>query len=70
MYCFDLTQMAVILDFTHNTMTKVRSGHTPMSDMLGKKYMILLLFCQKYYQFIVLLCTNGGYLGLYSQFTV
>ena len=33
-YCFDLDQMAAILDFTLNAITKVRSGHTPMSDML------------------------------------
>ena len=33
--CFDLAQMAAILKFTHNTMADVRSGHTPMSDMLG-----------------------------------
>ena len=41
--------MAAILKFTHNTMADVRSGHTPMSDMLGNamvhtKLMILLLF--------------------------
>ena len=34
-YCFDLVQMAAILDFTRNAISKVRSGHTPMSDMLG-----------------------------------
>ena len=33
-YCFDLDQMAAILDFTRNAITKVRSGYTPMSDML------------------------------------
>ena len=29
--------MAAILDFTHNVMTNIRSGHTPMSDMLELK---------------------------------
>ena len=33
-YCFDFYQMAAILDFTRNAITKVRSGHTPVSDML------------------------------------
>ena len=46
-YCFDFVQMASILDFTRNAITKVRPGHTPMSDMLGNpivhtKVMILL----------------------------
>ena len=27
-YCFDPAKMAAILDFTHNAITKVRSGHT------------------------------------------
>ena len=44
--------MATILDFTSNAITKVRSGHTPMSDMLGNpmvhtRVMILLLFYKK-----------------------
>ena len=44
--------MAAILDFTRNEITKVRSGHTPMSDMLGNpmihiKLMILLPFFKK-----------------------
>ena len=34
-YCFDLAGMAAFLNFTRNAITKVRSGHTPMSDMLG-----------------------------------
>ena len=34
-YCFDRVQIAAILDFTGNAITKVRSGYTPMSDMLG-----------------------------------
>ena len=39
--------MASILDFTRDAITKVRPGHTPMSDMLGNpivhtKVMILL----------------------------
>ena len=29
-YCSDLAQMATILDFTHNVMTKVRSGQKPV----------------------------------------
>ena len=41
--------MTAILDFTRNVITKVRSGHTPMSDMLGNpmvhtEIMMLLLF--------------------------
>ena len=44
--------MAAILDFTRNAKTKVRSGHTPMSDMLGNpmvhtRVMFLLLFYKK-----------------------
>ena len=44
--------MAAILDFTRNAITKVRCGHTPMSDMLGNpvvhtKVMILFPFYKK-----------------------
>ena len=44
--------MAAIFNFTRNAITKVRSGHTPMSDMLGNpmihtKVMILLPFYKK-----------------------
>ena len=44
--------MAAILDFTRNAKTKVRSGPTPMSDMLGNpmvhtRVMFLLLFFLK-----------------------
>ena len=44
--------MAAILDCTRNAITKVRSGHTSMSDMLGNpvvhtRVMILLLFYKK-----------------------
>ena len=44
--------MAAILDFTRNAITNVRSGHTPMSDILGNpmvhtRIMILLLFYKK-----------------------
>ena len=57
--------MATISDFTHNAMTtshcivsgqnvmtNVRSGHTPMSDMVKNpmvhtQIMIVFLFCQK-----------------------
>ena len=48
--CFDLAQMAAILDFTYNAMTNVRSCHTRMSD---NKIMLVLLFCPKLYQFIL-----------------
>ena len=52
MNCFDLAQMAAILDFTHNAITNVRSGHTCMSDILENpmvhiKIMLVLLFCPK-----------------------
>ena len=41
--------MAAILDFTHNAVTNIRSGHIPMSNMLENslvhtKIMIVLLF--------------------------
>ena len=67
--------MAAILDFTQNVRTNIRFGHTPMSDMLENsmehtKIMIVLLFCQKWYQFIVSPCANGGHLGFYSQCNV
>ena len=39
--------MAAILDFTHNEMTNVRSGHTPMSDMLENEIMIVPLLYKK-----------------------
>ena len=44
--------MPAILDFTRNAITKVRSGHTPMSYMLGNpmvhtRVMILPLFYKK-----------------------
>ena len=44
--------MADILDFSRDAITKVRSGHTPMSDMLGKlmvhtKVIIFLPFYKK-----------------------
>ena len=44
--------METILIFTHNAVTNVRSGHTPMSDMLGNsmlhtRVLILLLFYKK-----------------------
>ena len=69
---FDFAQVAAILDFIHKAMTKVRSGHTRMSDILENpmvhtKIMLGLLFCPKWYQFIVLPCTNCGHLGFYSQ---
>ena len=70
--CFDLAQMAAILDFDHNAMTKVRSGHTRLSDiienpMVHTKIMLVLLFWKKWYQFISLHWTNGGHPGFYSQ---
>ena len=57
--------MSTILDLNHNTMTNVRAGHTPMSDMFGNPYgthifLILLLLCQLY-QFLSP-CTNGGHM--------
>ena len=72
--CFDLAQMAAILDFTHNAMTKVRSCHTRISDILKNpmvhtKIMLVLLICLKWYQ-LVLPRTNGGHLGFYSQCNV
>ena len=60
-YCFDLASIAVILDFTHNTMTKVHFGHKPLCQtcletlMVHTEIMLLLLFCEK---FIVSPCTN------------
>ena len=44
--------MVAILDFTRNAITKVQSGHTPMSAMLGNpmvhtKAIILLPFYKK-----------------------
>ena len=44
--------MAAVLDFTRNAITKVRSGHTPISDMLGNpmvhtKAVILIPFYKK-----------------------
>ena len=39
--------MAAILDFTHNEMTNVRSGHTPMSDILENEIMIVPLLYKK-----------------------
>ena len=59
--------MAAILDFTYSAMTKVRSGHTRMSDifdniMVRTRIMLVLLFCRKRYQVIVLPCRNGAIL--------
>ena len=60
--------MAAIFDFTRNAIAKVRSGHDPMSGMLGNpmvhtKVMILLPFYKKSYQFTVSPSTNSGHLG-------
>ena len=43
-HCCDVAQMAAILDFTHNAMTRVRSGHTRMSDILENPMVTLKLW--------------------------
>ena len=72
-HCF-LVHMTAILDFTHNTMSKVFFDHATMSDMpenpivdIKIKIKNLCLFCQKWYQFIVWPWTNGGHLRFYPQ---
>ena len=52
---FGLSQMAAILDFTHNAMSKVISDHTtssgiPENPIVDSKIMKLRLFCEKLYQ--------------------
>ena len=49
---FCLSQMAAILDFTHNAISKVLSNHTTMSGipenhMVDTKIMLLRPFCRK-----------------------
>ena len=55
-YSLTLHKMKVILDFTHNAMSKVISGHTIMSGihenhMVDTKIMNLLTSYRKLYQF-------------------
>ena len=51
----DLSQMAAILDFTHNSLPKVIFDHTtrsgiPENPIVDTKIMKLRLFCEKLYQ--------------------
>ena len=61
---FDLSQMAAILDFTHNAMSDhtTRSG-IPENPIVDTKIMMLRLFCEKLYQLNVWPWQNGGHLG-------
>ena len=64
-----LAQIAAILDFNNNPMSKVLSDYITMSGitktlMLHNNIKNLHQFCQKYYYFIVSSCTNGGHITL------
>ena len=63
----DLGQMAAILDFIHNAMSKVIADHTTRSGILknpivNTKIMKLHLFCRKLCQFKFWPSPNGGHI--------
>ena len=67
-YIFDLEHIAVILDFTSNTMSRVFPGlitvsGVPKNPKIDTKFINLRKFCLKLYKWKIWPWTNSGHLG-------